>query len=87
MTRQDSNALIAELTAAIEKKTAAIASAAVETAQAEDDHGSTVEELEALSEVKADLHGRCDFVLKSPGPCSASVHMCFLSLHHRSMKA
>jgi len=62
---KDSNALIAELADAVTAKTKAIAGAKVETADAEGDHESAVEELESLTAYNADLHGQCDFVLKN----------------------
>jgi len=62
---KDSNALIAELSDAITAKTKAIAGAKVETADAEGDHESALEELESLAAYNADLHGQCDFVLKN----------------------
>jgi len=62
---KDSNALIAELSASVAAKTKAIGGAKLETADADSDHTAAVGELESLAQVKTDLHGQCDFVLKN----------------------
>merc|ERR1719238_2608565 len=62
---KDSNNLIKELTDAITDKTDGIASSKTEAENAKSDHTATVEELELLSEHKAELHGQCDFTLSN----------------------
>jgi len=62
---KDSNGLIAELYNAITEKGKANAAAKLGQADSNGDHESTVAELESLAVYNADLHGQCDFVLKS----------------------
>jgi len=62
---KDSNALIKELSNAVNAKTKAIADAKVDTAEANSDLQSAVGELGSLAEYEADLHAQCDFVLKN----------------------
>jgi len=62
---KDSNALIAELTAAVEAKTKATATASGESAEAKGDLESAIGELDSLAAYQADLHGECDWVLKN----------------------
>jgi hypothetical protein len=62
---KDGNALIAELSTNIVDKEKAHATAEEELITSGTDHGATVSELEDLSEVKANLHDECDFVLEN----------------------
>merc|ERR1719160_997812 len=62
---KDSKALIKELTTAITEKTKTKADAESEKVSAEAEKKSAEEELQALAEVKADLHEECDFILKN----------------------
>jgi len=62
---KDSNGLIASLQEAVSTKSGAIASSKSEMATAGADLESTVSELESLTQYEADLHSRCDFVLKN----------------------
>mmetsp|Transcript_7961 Transcript_7961/g.22072 ORF Transcript_7961/g.22072 Transcript_7961/m.22072 type:complete len:770 (+) Transcript_7961:56-2365(+) len=62
---KDSNGLIASLQEAVTTKSGAIASSKSEMATAGADLESTVSELESLTQYEADLHSRCDFVLKN----------------------
>eukprot|EP00403_Amphidinium_massartii_P009298 CAMPEP_0178409982 /NCGR_PEP_ID=MMETSP0689_2-20121128/20742_1 /TAXON_ID=160604 /ORGANISM="Amphidinium massartii, Strain CS-259" /LENGTH=777 /DNA_ID=CAMNT_0020031139 /DNA_START=53 /DNA_END=2386 /DNA_ORIENTATION=+ len=62
---KDSNALIDELTAAITAKNKATAAAEGDRETAKANLGSTEDELSSLSDYKADLHSRCDWLLKN----------------------
>jgi len=62
---KDSNNLVKELTDSVTEKTKSIASSKTEAEDAKSDHIATVEELELLSQHKAELHGQCDFVLSN----------------------
>jgi len=62
---KDSTNLVNELTESVTQKTKSIASSKTEAEDAKSDHISTVEELELLSQHKAELHGQCDFVLSN----------------------
>jgi len=62
---KDSNNLIKELTTAITEKTKTKADAEAEKVSAEAEKKAAEAELEALAEVKADLHEECDFILKN----------------------
>lgn len=62
---KDSKALIEELTTAITEKTKTKADAESEKVSAEAEKKAAEAELEALAEVKADLHEECDFILKN----------------------
>jgi uncharacterized membrane-anchored protein YhcB (DUF1043 family) len=61
----DSTALIAQLEAAITAKGKAIATAKLDTADANADLDSTNGELDSLAQYDADLHAQCDFVMKN----------------------
>merc|ERR1719284_1656592 len=58
----DSNALIKELNEQVAAKTKASAKAKEDTAQANSDLETTIEELESLAMTEEDLHGECDWV-------------------------
>jgi hypothetical protein len=60
-----SNALIADLEAAITAKSKAIATAKKDTADATMDLDSTIAELESLAAYDADLHAQCDWLMKN----------------------
>jgi len=62
---KDSNNLVKELTDSVTEKTKSIASSKTEAEDAKSDHIATLEELELLSQHKAELHGQCDFVLSN----------------------
>jgi len=62
---KDSNANIEGLNTAIEQKEEAKASASMELADTEAEKTSTEGRLEDLSNVKTDLHARCDFLQKN----------------------
>jgi hypothetical protein len=62
---KDSNALIAELDAAIVAKSKAIAKAKEDTADTQMDLDSTISELESLAQYDIDLHAQCDFTIKN----------------------
>jgi len=62
---KDSNNLVNELTDSVTEKTKSIAGSKTEAEDSKSDHISTVEELELLSQHKAELHGQCDFVLSN----------------------
>jgi hypothetical protein len=62
---KSSNKVVADLQAAIQTKTKAVAAAQLELEQAQSDHGNALGELEALAAYKADLHTNCDFLLKN----------------------
>jgi hypothetical protein len=62
---KDSNNLVNELTDSVTEKTKSIASSKTEAEDAKSDHIATLEELELLSQHKAELHGQCDFVLSN----------------------
>mmetsp|Transcript_117870 Transcript_117870/g.340720 ORF Transcript_117870/g.340720 Transcript_117870/m.340720 type:complete len:786 (+) Transcript_117870:92-2449(+) len=64
---KSSNGVIKSLQDAVVEKSDAIAGAKTDAAQAGSDHESTVDELEALNQFKADLHNQCDFVMKNFG--------------------
>ena len=61
----ESNTLIKSLGEAVVEKTKASSTAKEDSAEAKGDLESTDGELEGLTQVNADLHGECDFVLKN----------------------
>merc|ERR1719163_2056662 len=61
----DSNALIKELNEQVAAKTKASAKAKEDTAQANSDLETTIEELESPALTEEDLHGECDWVMKN----------------------
>jgi len=61
----ESNTLIKSLGEAVVEKTKASSTAKEDSAEAKGDLESTDSELEGLTQVNADLHGECDFVLKN----------------------
>ena len=62
---KDSNDLINSLQESITSQTKAVAAAKGDIAQADADLENAIGELESLAQVKGDLHGECDFVLKN----------------------
>jgi len=62
---KDSNDLVNELVESVTEKTKSIAGSKTEAEDSKSDHISTLEELELLSQHKAELHGQCDFVLSN----------------------
>jgi len=62
---KDSSDVISKLTESVSMKSAAKASAKLESEQAKSDLDSTEGELESLGQYEADLHNDCDFVLKN----------------------
>jgi len=62
---KDSNNLVAQLSDSVTEKTKSISGSKTEAEDANSDHIATLEELELLSQHKAELHGQCDFVLSN----------------------
>mmetsp|Transcript_142584 Transcript_142584/g.371447 ORF Transcript_142584/g.371447 Transcript_142584/m.371447 type:complete len:778 (-) Transcript_142584:74-2407(-) len=62
---KDSNSLIKSLQDSVSTKSKAVAAAKGDSAEAQADLGSAAEELESLAQIEADLHGECDWLLKS----------------------
>jgi hypothetical protein len=61
----DSNAMVSDLSDAVNAKTKASAQANIESSQANSNLEMAISELESLANYEADLHTQCDFVLKN----------------------
>jgi len=62
---KESNAVLAQLSAAVSSKSGSVSASKVELEQAKSDFRSTNEEIASLQQFRGDLHQQCDFVMKN----------------------